>query len=1021
MKLADLKYVKQKIKGLLFMAAMFILLLCPFHSFSQSIDNLNIEKVQGDGLTSEGINCITQDKNDFIWFGTSEGLFRYDGYNFKGFKNFPGDPATLINNIVLSVMPDNDKLWVGTAIGLSWVDVSTLAIKNIPSGQTGRIEQLLPKNDSILWVAATNGLYQFNKHNYRWRLIPALAPHTPVTGISDDHTGLLYLSSYNGFYSYNIKTGKSKFHPLNLPTYPRMDKGAPLIFGKSAIDHQGNLWIASWDAGLIRYDARTGKTDSWFHATDDVHFLPYKIIMGLLPDKDGNIWLANKEGGLTIFNPSANKFANYPIEWKSESQISDAVISLFRDRSGIVWIGTENGIFKYDPHHIYLSKKYLFLKTNTGLVPSHTSPISMFRDKNGLWWLGMYEGLFLFDEKNNILTDCSAAIGLPKQFSFAVFNIVPDKKGTIWLTAKNLLVKVIKRSNYTFKTEIYQSDSIKSTLYNLYIDRENRIWIGTHSNGIYRFDPDTKKFISYHYNEHGPNGKINEIRTFCELSKDSLLVGGAHTGLTLLRANIGKFEKVKLETPKGTDSNFSLGTIFKKGNDLWLGTDENGLWRTNTRFAKPLVVTINDGLPTMSVGPIVSDKLGNIWFLTSAAVVKFHVNDKKIAVFDKREVIQNLSGLYAIAIDENNNISFGCRGAIYSFNPAGIVKNETPPRVMITNLRIFDKDYSIIPGGTIRLDYNQNYFTFEYVALNYTQPRLNNYAYKMTGLDTKWNYSGTRRYVSYANLDEGTYTFYVKACNNEGVWNNVPAKFTLIIDPPFWHCWWFYVSAMILFGGSVYFLYWYNMNQFKMRLQLRNKIARDLHDDIGSTLSGINIFSKIALQKLKQNEAGSGELLEKISDRSEKTMDALSDIVWSISTRNDRIDNFLVKAREYLAETLEPQGIRYNIDTEEEITHLKLGMELRKEFYLIFKEAICNASKYAQCTLVEISLTKEKDIFCLSIRDNGKGFDTNKTTSGNGLQNMQHRAEKMKAKLAITSKINQGTLVTLSFHIPRFR
>ena len=211
------------------------------------------------------------------------------------------------------------------------------------------------------------------------------------------------------------------------------------------------------------------------------------------------------------------------------------------------------------------------------------------------------------------------------------------------------------------------------------------------------------------------------------------------------------------------------------------------------------------------------------------------------------------------------------------------------------------------------------------------------------------------------------------------------------------------------------------MNQFKMRLQLRNKIARDLHDDIGSTLSGINIFSKIALQKLKQNEAGSGELLEKISDRSEKTMDALSDIVWSISTRNDRIDNFLVKAREYLAETLEPQGIRYNIDTEEEITHLKLGMELRKEFYLIFKEAICNASKYAQCTLVEISLTKEKDIFCLSIRDNGKGFDTNKTTSGNGLQNMQHRAEKMKAKLAITSKINQGTLVTLSFHIPRFR
>ncbi len=1002
----------------------FTLLFPLFYSalaFSQSIENLNIEKVQGDGLTSEGINCTAQDKNDFIWFGTGEGLFRYDGYNFKGFKNFPGDPKTLVNNTVTTILPDNNNLWVGTANGLVCVDINTLAIKNIPSAQAERVGQVLPKDDSTLWLATSTGLYRFNKYSYRRRLIPAVAPHTPVNGIADDHEGHLYLTGYNGFYCYTVNTGASRFYPLTLPTYPKLDKGSPLIYGKSVIDRDGNLWICSWDAGLVRYNTKNGKIDTWFHATDDVHFLPYKIIMSILPDKDGNIWLANKEGGLTIFNPSANKFTNYPVEWKSENHISDAVTSLFRDRSGIIWIGTENGIFKYDPHHIYLSKKYLFFKTDTGLVPAHTSPISMFKEKNGLWWLGMYEGLFLLDEKTSILTDCNAAIGLPKQFSFAVFNIVRDGNGTMWITAKNLLIKVVKRSNFKFKTEIYQSDSIKSTLYNLYIDHENRIWVGTHSNGIYRFDPDTKKFISCHYNERGPNGKINEIRTFCELSKDSLLIGGAQTGLTLLHTNTGKFEKIKLETPNGTDGNFSLGTIYKDGSDLWLGTDENGLWRTNTGFAKPLIETINDGLPTMAVGPIVKDKLGNIWFLTSAGVVKFHEHDKKIAVFDKREVIQNLNGLYAITIDENNNVSFGSRGAIYSFNPAATVKNDAPPRVMITDLRIFDKDYTIRSGETIRLNYRQNYFTFEYVALNYTQPRLNNYAYQLAGLDKKWNNAGTRRYVSYANLNEGTYTFYVKGSNNEGIWNNTPAKLILIIDPPFWHRWWFYTLFIILIISSIYFLYWYNMNQFKMRLQLRNKIARDLHDDIGSTLSGINIFSKIALQKLLHNEAGSSELLEKISDRSEKTMDALSDIVWSISTKNDHIDNFLVKAREYLAETLEPQGIRYDMQVDEDISHLKLGMELRKEFYLVFKEAICNASKYARCTLIEISLTKEKDVLLLCIRDNGKGFDINKITSGNGLQNMQHRAEKMKAKLAIISKINQGTSVTLRFHIPRFR
>jgi signal transduction histidine kinase len=150
-------------------------------------------------------------------------------------------------------------------------------------------------------------------------------------------------------------------------------------------------------------------------------------------------------------------------------------------------------------------------------------------------------------------------------------------------------------------------------------------------------------------------------------------------------------------------------------------------------------------------------------------------------------------------------------------------------------------------------------------------------------------------------------------------------------------------------------------------------------------------------------------------------MDALSDIVWSISTKNDRIDNFLIKAREYLAETLEPQGIRYEMHIDEDIGYLKLGMESRKEFYLIFKEAICNASKYAQCTLVEIFLKKEKDNFQLTINDNGRGFDKDTIVPGNGLENMQHRAEKMNAKLSIISQEGKGTSIILSFHIPRFR
>jgi ligand-binding sensor domain-containing protein/two-component sensor histidine kinase len=1000
------------------MVALVCALLICWPAFSQNLDHLTIEKVQDEGIANNSINCIQQDNNGFLWFGTSEGAFRYDGYGFKPFRNFPGDATTLVDNVVTTMFAENNKLWIGTRSGLSCIDINTQAIENFKSGKA--IDAILPKNDSVLWMATTTGLYQFNKFTYTWKLVPVAGKHLLVIAMTDDHQGHLYLSTMNGFYCYTIKTGKCKFHLLDLPTYPAREKNVLVTVGRTALDNKSVLWISTWDAGLVRYDPKTEKINTWFHATDDVHFLPYKIVMSILPDKQGNLWLANKEGGLTIFNPGKNQFYNSPVVWNSENKISGAVICLFRDRSGIVWIGSENGIYKYDPHHITLSKTDLFFKSGTQLLPANISPLTMLKDKDGLWWLGMYEGIFTFDEKTGILTNRSVTVGIPKQFAFAVFNIIRDKDNVIWVSAKNLLVRITKTSYGSFTSETFKTDDIKSTITYLCQGAGRRIWIGTHSDGIYQFDPATKKFTSYHYHATGINSKIKEIRTVCELSGDSVLTGGYNTGLLLLHKSTGKYEKISLVNSKGMKIDSSVNAIYKRGNNIWIGTEGTGFWQTNNRFTNATTLTTNDGLPSMTINYIESDKNNNIWLLTGSGLVRYQVPDKKISVFDKRDGVEKFS-LNTMTVDSDNNVSFGGRGAIYSFNPASIIKNETPPEVSITDMRVFDKDYTIRKGEAIELNYNQNYFTFEYVALNYTQSRLNKYAYKMVGLDKKWNDAGTRRYVSYANLDEGTYTFYVKACNNEGVWNNTPAMFTLIIDPPFWHRWWFYTLGILLFTGSVYFVYWYNVNQLKMRVQLRNKIARDLHDDIGSTLSGINIFSKIALQKINHNETGSSELLEKISDRSEKTMDALSDIVWSISTKNDRIDNFLVKAREYMAETLEPQGIRYQMHVDEDISSLKLGMELRKEFYLIFKEAICNASKYAECTLIEIFLKKEKDTFSLTIRDNGKGFDINKITPGNGLENMQHRAEKMNAKLVISSAEGKGTSIILSFHIPRFR
>jgi signal transduction histidine kinase len=297
----------------------------------------------------------------------------------------------------------------------------------------------------------------------------------------------------------------------------------------------------------------------------------------------------------------------------------------------------------------------------------------------------------------------------------------------------------------------------------------------------------------------------------------------------------------------------------------------------------------------------------------------------------------------------------------------------------------------------------------------------NSYMYRLEGLDNKWNNAGGRRSASYANLKEGSYTFRVMACNNEGMWSDQSAALHFTILPPFWHRWWFLALAFLLLASVACLAWWVEQKQRKGKEQLRNKIARDLHDDIGSTLSGINIFSKIALQKVQSDTDASSKLLWKINERSAKTMEALSDIVWSINTRNDGMNNVLAKMREYLGEVLEPAGILYDFTADKAIHHIHVDMEIRKEVYLIFKESVYNASRYSRCTHIEVALKKGQKSLELLVEDNGTGFDINTIVPGNGINNMQERAARIKARIFISSQPEKGTCIRLVLPITRNR
>lgn len=314
----------------------------------------------------------------------------------------------------------------------------------------------------------------------------------------------------------------------------------------------------------------------------------------------------------------------------------------------------------------------------------------------------------------------------------------------------------------------------------------------------------------------------------------------------------------------------------------------------------------------------------------------------------------------------------------------------------------------------LRLTHRYNTISFTFAALNYIDAGKNKYAYRLSGFNEDWIFTdASRRFATYTNLDPGDYLFQVKASNNDGKWNETPVELRIIITPPFWVTWWFRLMALCAITAAIYSLYRFRLNQI-IKLQLiRNRIAHDLHDNIGSTLNSISIYSEVAQRK---SDVDIPEL-EMIGESSRKVMDAMSDIVWTINPENDSFAKIIFRMHSQTHHLMNAKGIEYSFKVDETLNGINLPMQTRQHLYLIYKEAINNVLKYANATHVVVVLSNSNNKIELQIRDNGVGFDTSRLSTGNGLQSMRQRAEAIKAQLKIDSRIGHGTTVSVSLPV----
>ncbi|QNH61739.1 sensor histidine kinase [Hymenobacter sediminicola] len=1001
-------------------------------SCAQSAAELRFETLtNAHGLTENSVYSIAQDAKGFLWVGTQDGLSRYDGVGFRTFRSDARRPSSLASNFVLSLCHDQvGQLWVGTAGGLSRYNPRTGRFRTYraepgdSSGLTNNfIRAVYCDRQGRVWAGAEDGLHEISPAGRRFRLFRHAAKvagsvrQNSVRALAQDRAGTLWVGTGEGAVS-RLDTARRL-----LLTDPRLTPAGAIT--TLCPDRKGGLWVGS-ETGLLRYLPPANGATRVFVPGAAPGQLPPGAVRSLLEDQQGRIWVGTSEG-LCRYEPATGTFSRIVHQPRQPLSLPDNTVqALFQGTSGLLWVGTEGGLT-----HTDLRPRPF----NTIPVTSAPAPIwAVTSDGAGCIWVGTEDqGLICYEPatgRRRLFRHNPAQPGsLAQDFIRALCF---GKDGRLWVGTQShgldcLLPGATEFVHYRHSATVAGSlsdDFIRS----LYEDPSGRLWVGTEG-GLNRYDAAKQRFTVFRNKPGDANSLSNNfVRVTLQDRQGRLWIGTGGGGLSCYNPVSGRFTTFRADghNPRSLSSNFVRCLLQDQRGTLWVGTEGGGFCRLDDpakgRFT---VFRESEGLPNDVVYGMQEDRQGYLWLSTNKGLARFAPRTSQFHTFDERDgLLQDEFNAGASHRAATGRLYFGGVNGLVGFLPAAVQTNTTPPAVVLTGFRQFNRpvelpDTAITERRVLRLGPQDYFFSLEFAALNFRQPDKNRYAYMLEGFDKDWIDAGSRREATYTNLDPDIYTFRVRATNNDGVWSPQGAALRIIVTPPWYRTWWFRVGLSWVIFGLLFMAYRMRVRQLLALERVRHGIARDLHDDMGSTLSSISILSQIARNHQHQHRPEqAAALLEQIGESSRRMLDAMDDIVWAINPAHDSLEDVTARMRSFASEVLEARGIEFVFQASPSMQGLKLDMRARREFFLLFKEAINNLAKYARCQHARIQLTYEQGLLHLTVQDDGVGFDPTQPAqgSGNGLTNMRSRAAAMAGQLTIETAPGQGT--TLHLRVP---
>lgn len=1015
------------------------------------------------GLSQSMVKGLAVDKYGYIWLATKDGLNRYDGLSFKVYRNIPGDTTSLVTNFLTRICPDTaGRIWIATINGdVECFDPATGIFHHIIKGFHG-----VPRSESYyisrvhsdcfgnIIVRSSKWLKAIKVKDAR---LPVSKSNVVVRSLSDAYS---FIPQFKNIVASRIidvicaaDSQFAVFMADSLFVFSKND----ILHGTrpTAISHE-NVKVVFTDYSPGKKNPITIFRNGMLEVYDSEQreFLPVAVlgkpftVVAYCYDPDGYSWIITGEYLLRI-NFSAAAVDTALLNWQNVNQhyrrSPDKIIA---DNNGNLWVSTTGfGFFKlntkqlrFRPHFNRYEEEYNF-KGDDKSVRVITEGKSRLYDadivrKKYAVLLDYYKG-----NKKKIRPGGEVTYS-QKSNSFFFYGNPSDYNRDFFLVKSSLGKDKI---THTHVVEMMLSEHVLPGA--IIISNTGGVWMAATA----KFD--TGRNYLYYYSDikdtlerYAFPGKQDYLgyKFVADWYQEpgGLFWFGTSQGVYSFHEEIKKWKYYKNDiAPQYDQSTAAVLSICPDpvdDNYVWAGTHGSGLYRLHKQTGEYKQFTTGDGLPNDVIYGIMSDEHGNLWIGTNNGLCQFNPRTFDVRNFTSDHGLpDNEFNRYRYSKDIAGNMYWSNVGGYIRFHPDDFYKDTMQSRVVINRLLLNNeevlyketKDGQREDGFTLSapieyckelvVPYGVNMFTLGFAVLDLSIPSMNRYKYMLEGFNDDWVDAGTKHEATFTNLSPGSYTFKVLGCNSENIWSTEPATIQIRILPPWWGTWWFRGLMLILVAGIIYAIYRARLRQALYVERMRNDIAQDLHDEIGSTLSSTTLYMTVIQKTAQSLPQHTNVLINKVADNTADMMEKMNDIVWATKADNDSLQKIINRMRSFAVNTTEAKGIVLNFNADIQYDQLKMTMQQRKNVYLLFKESVNNAVKHSGCRSVTISIRASRNMLEMKIMDDGKGFDkeavmlNEDSMGGNGLRGMEHRAAQIGAELKMYSTAGIGTTVLL--------